>query len=598
MASIGMNVARDGHIAASTVRALGATWIRVVAMPDIDLAPYFRELRAAGVKILLVLARESGGDYSRYQRLYGALADAVQVGNEPDLASPSSWTMTPAELVSLAREARKAFPRPMPLVCAGLASGQPSWLQGMDLSSFDALGVHAYLKDAPNPSDIEDLTDVPELLDGYRAYGLPLLITEWGWWSDDEPRASEEVRDMARWAAQTGDIEAFFYFCASDSMVPPFGLLNADGSEKPRARAFREAAGAQVHSLWPQVKAPPVVQPPPVVDLRAYARAAAVRNGYPPLQFERQIQQESGFDPDAFNASSGATGIAQIIERFHPEMAGKTRDPIASLDYAAGWMAQLRKQFGSYKQAIAAYNWGPGNVSRWDGQPGTLPVETRHYLDVILGPGWPEPGAETGRVRYNRDEPAHAQEESFDCSQESLEWALWAYGRQTSDDWLETAMMTARPPVMTAQNGLEDASGAGLARFIREQYAELGYDANHENPISFDALAAEFGPGNPYPGLIGGRAWGHWSGLRSYDPARDVLLLANPSDGHKGVGQTMSRQQFTSLGPFSMVRVLHKDVLAATAPQPPAPQPAAVTRAELAPIIAQLQAIHDRLPSA
>jgi predicted TIM-barrel enzyme len=60
MASIGLNVARDGHIAVSVVRALGATWVRVVAMPDIDLTPYFRELRAAGVKILLVLARPGG----------------------------------------------------------------------------------------------------------------------------------------------------------------------------------------------------------------------------------------------------------------------------------------------------------------------------------------------------------------------------------------------------------------------------------------------------------------------------------------------------------------------------------------------------------
>src|SRR5262249_6289468 len=38
-------------------------------------------------------------------------------------------------------------------------------------------------------------------------------------------------------------------------------------------------------------------------------------------------------------------------------------------------------------------NWGPGNVARWDGRRETLPDETEHYLDVILGPGWPEPQA-------------------------------------------------------------------------------------------------------------------------------------------------------------------------------------------------------------
>lgn len=130
-----------------------------------------------------------------------------------------------------------------------------------------------------------------------------------------------------------------------------------------------------------------------MTDLHAYARGAAVRAGIDPDLFERQIGQESGFNPDAYNASSGATGIAQIIARFHPNV--DPRDPLASLDYAAHWIASLRASYGSYKHALAAYNWGPGNVNRWNGQRATLPAETRRYLDVIMGPGWPEPGGGT-----------------------------------------------------------------------------------------------------------------------------------------------------------------------------------------------------------
>ena len=126
-----------------------------------------------------------------------------------------------------------------------------------------------------------------------------------------------------------------------------------------------------------------------VVDLRAYARETAARAGCDPDLFVRQIQQESGFNPEAFNAGSGATGIAQIIARFHPEV--NPRDPIASLDYAARWMATLHRQYGTYRKALAAYNWGPGNVAGWNGQRDELPAETCHYLDVILGAGWPEP---------------------------------------------------------------------------------------------------------------------------------------------------------------------------------------------------------------
>lgn len=586
MSSIGLNIARDGSIPVDVIRGLNATWVRIVALPDHDLSRYFMDIAARGIKILLVLARESGGDYARYQRLYGALVDAVQVGNEADLASPSSWTMTQAELVSLGKAARKMFPS-TPIVCAGLASGHPEWLAGVDLSWADALAFHPYLKDAANPDDIEDLQDVDGLVAGYAAYGKPLLITEWGWWSDTEPRASEEVRDMVGWAARTGDIECFFYFCAADSMVPPFGLLKANMQDKPRAPVFREQASRAIHSLWPGVAAP---EPAPT-DLRAYAKAAAVRAGVPPLHFERQIQQESGFDPKAFNASSGASGIAQIIPSLHPGV--DPWNPTEALDYAANYDRTLYTNLGrTWRNAFAAYNWGWGNVQNWDGRPSTMPAETRHYLDVILGPGWPEPAAPTGKVTYNKLEPAHVQEESFDCSQEALEWALWAYGRQTSDDWLESTMIAEG--VMSKADGLLDASGAGLASFINRQYGELGYSSSNENPISFDALAAEFGPGNPYPGLIGGRAWNHWAGLRTYDSVRDVLMLANPSDGHKGVGQVMSRQQFASLGPFSMVRVMHKDVLE---PGPDPGQPAPITRADLDAEIAHLTALRDRAPS-
>ena len=125
-------------------------------------------------------------------------------------------------------------------------------------------------------------------------------------------------------------------------------------------------------------------------DLRTYARAAAGRHGAHPDLFIKQIQQESGFNPDAFNAGSGATGIAQIVERWHPGVDAS--DPYASLDYAAKWMADLRRIYGSWARALAAYNWGPANVAKWDGKRETLPAETRHYLDVILGDGWTEPG--------------------------------------------------------------------------------------------------------------------------------------------------------------------------------------------------------------
>lgn len=190
-------------------------------------------------------------------------------------------------------------------------------------------------------------------------------------------------------------------------------------------------------------------------------------------------------------------------------------------------------------------------------------AKIQHVADMLLlAP------VETGKVRYNALEPAHPQNKSFDCSQESLEWAMFALGR-TPDDTLMTQAMIDQG-VMSENDGLLDATGAGLAKFVGDYWGEFGFYANNEPYVTFNFVAAE--GDHAYPLLIGGRSWNHWSGVRGYDAQNDLLLLANPSDGHHGVHQTMDRNQFAAQGNFSMVRVLHPDLLEPAAPPaPPAP---------------------------
>lgn len=323
-------------------------------------------------------------------------------------------------------------------------------------------------------------------------------------------------------------------------------------------------------------------------ELRAYARDAAARVGIDATNFERQIDQESGFNQDAHNDGSGADGLAQIVVRWHPTMAGKTRDPFASLDYAAGLMRNhLAVYSGDWALALSAYNAGPGATQQ--GLAGTLEgwpyAETVRYVSNILRITEADArarlaGAAPMPVTYNKNEPTHPQDKSFDCSQESLEWALWALGRKPADAWLETTMIAEG--VMSPEQGLLDATGAGLAAFVVRHYGEDGFLANNEPIITFNWIAAE--GGHAYPVLIGGRAWGHWAAVRDYDEARGLLLLSNPSDGWGGVGQTMNTQQFQQLGPFSAVRVWHNDLLAA---QPPTPAPPADTRIARAKALAE-----------
>jgi hypothetical protein len=115
-----------------------------------------------------------------------------------------------------------------------------------------------------------------------------------------------------------------------------------------------------------------------MADYRAETRRAAARYGLDPNIFARQINQESGFNPNA-RSPKGAIGIAQIMPDTAKGWGVDPTDPIASLNAAAKNMARYVKQYGSYRNALVAYNAGPGYVGK------ALPAETQKYLKIILG---------------------------------------------------------------------------------------------------------------------------------------------------------------------------------------------------------------------
>jgi hypothetical protein len=155
---------------------------------------------------------------------------------------------------------------------------------------------------------------------------------------------------------------------------------------------------------------------------------------------------------------------------------------------------------------------------------------------------------------YDWQEPVHLQNRSYDCSQDALEWCLYAWGRTPADAWMEQAMMAEG--VMSAEHGLTDSSGAGLAGFVNRHYSEDGYLAENQDPVSFDQLGQEAAT-RKHPIAAGGRAWNHWTAVRGYDESTDTLLLANPAPGYRAIQHTLTRDQFHALGTFSMVRVTH-----------------------------------------
>ncbi|MGY1741582.1 MULTISPECIES: transglycosylase SLT domain-containing protein [unclassified Blastococcus] len=116
----------------------------------------------------------------------------------------------------------------------------------------------------------------------------------------------------------------------------------------------------------------------PYADLFA---SAGARHGVEPALLAAVARTESNFDSSAVS-SAGATGLMQFMPATARGLGVDARDPASAIDGAARYLRQLTDQFGSTSLALAAYNAGPGTVTRYGGIP---PYgETRSYVSKVL----------------------------------------------------------------------------------------------------------------------------------------------------------------------------------------------------------------------
>lgn len=117
----------------------------------------------------------------------------------------------------------------------------------------------------------------------------------------------------------------------------------------------------------------------PYADL---INSAAARTGVPGELLAAVAKQESGFNPRAVSPA-GAQGLMQLMPGTARGLGIENSfDPAQAIDGGARLLRSLLDKFGTTELALAAYNAGPGAVSRYGGIPPYR--ETQNYVRNIM----------------------------------------------------------------------------------------------------------------------------------------------------------------------------------------------------------------------
>jgi hypothetical protein len=299
-------VNEHGNPSAREIQELGATWVRFT-FKDLSAGPHptrfstyddrVREFNQAGIDMLMILGYETYPGKPAYDANlsvweayiskfaarcrqialhYGDRVRAYQIWNEPDYRDPKPTYDPRAREKVFGSMLRAVFgaikeASSATVVVGGLVSGDPSYLErvraatGDGVLHADVVGVHPYgqrpTEDWPAPGWGMGL--LSDLVRRYHATAhKPIWITEIGI-DDDSVQGEFPERAFTALNEELAQEAPYaFWFCWSDGMVSPYGLLRVDAQKKASYTSF------QTFARQPMVKEPP--EPPPVVDYHSH----------------------------------------------------------------------------------------------------------------------------------------------------------------------------------------------------------------------------------------------------------------------------------------------------------------------------------------
>lgn len=144
----------------------------------------------------------------------------------------------------------------------------------------------------------------------------------------------------------------------------------------------------------------------------------------------RLIWKESRFDPNAVSPV-GAQGIAQFMPGTAKIRGLKDPfEPHQAIAASASYLVDLRREFGNWGLAAAAYNGGPGRVAAWRSGNSGLPFETQDFVESITGfraIQWNQPGFQAPVFKLSKTEDFQTS-----CNKFSTKYSLFRTTVSTS----------------------------------------------------------------------------------------------------------------------------------------------------------------------
>ena len=227
--------------------------------------------------------------------------------------------------------------------------------------------------------------------------------------------------------------------CASTAEWSPSASSKRDprASKAPRVDLSKESVSnlmAPSNDLWMQIRQgfqlPPLDSPLVdkqtqwLVDRPDYVNRSMARSSRYLFYIVEEVNRrnmptelallpfvESAFNPEA-KSTAKAMGIWQFMPRTGQDFKltqnvfrDERRDVLQSTNAALDYLQRLYKQFGDWQLALAAYNWGEGNVAKaikrnqamrkpTDYESLIMPRETREYVpklmaykNIVMNPG-------------------------------------------------------------------------------------------------------------------------------------------------------------------------------------------------------------------